>query len=143
MENMNRTFVTDAVVRKSFTDMFNQIATTSGAQVIHCTAGKDRTGWASAILQSLVGVSPQTIMSDYLLTNQYSAKSIESQLAYIETLSPAQAALYSPLLHVEASYLQAGLDQLKASYGSVQNYLLNGLGLSPQTIAALVVKLVG
>ncbi|WP_028463212.1 tyrosine-protein phosphatase [Nocardia sp. 348MFTsu5.1] len=144
MENMNRTFVTDAEVRKSFTALFNDIAATSGAQVIHCTAGKDRTGWASAILQSLVGVSPQTIMSDYLLTNQYSAASIERQLAGVEAArGPEARALYSPLLHVEASYLQAGLDQLKASYGSVQNYLLNGLGLDPQTIRTLVVKLVG
>jgi protein-tyrosine phosphatase len=144
MQNMNRLFVTDAEVRKSFTALFNEMATTPGAQVIHCTAGKDRTGWAAAILQSLVGVAPQTIMSDYLLTNRYSAASIERQLAGVEAArGPEARALYAPLLRVDASYLQAGLTQLQADYGSVHNYLVSGLGLSPQTIAALVAKLVG
>lgn len=144
MQEMNRLFVSDAEVRKSFTALFEGLASTPGAQVIHCTAGKDRTGWATAVLQSLVGVSPETIMSDYLLTNQYSAASIDRQLAGVGAArGPEAVALYSPLLHVDASYLQAGLTQLQADYGSVHNYLVTGLGLSPATIAALVAKLVG
>lgn len=144
MKSMNRKFVTDATVRKSFTDLFTDIANSSGAQVIHCTAGKDRTGWAAAVLQSFAGVSRETVMSDYLLTNQYSAASIDRQLAGVAAArGPEAAALYSPLLHVDASYLQAGLDQLQSDYGSVANYLISGLGLSPQTIAALTAKLFG
>ncbi|WP_163550032.1 tyrosine-protein phosphatase [Candidatus Frankia nodulisporulans] len=45
------------------------------------------------------------------------------------------------LLDVEPSYLQAGLDQVRASYGSMQNYATEGLGLSPRTLRALRTKL--
>ncbi|WP_092803240.1 tyrosine-protein phosphatase [Rhodococcus globerulus] len=144
MQDLNRSFVTDAAVRGSFSTLFNSLADTSGAQIVHCTSGKDRTGWTSALLQSMVGVPWDTIMADYLLTNEYSRLSIDRQLAGAAAASgPEMAAIYSPILHVDASYLEAGFAQLEADYGTVYNYLLTGLNLSPQTIAVLVNKLVG
>jgi Tyrosine phosphatase family len=53
----------------------------------------------------------------------------------------AEATVYAPLLEVQASYLQAGLAQVTASYGSMYDYAVHGLGLSPQTIAKLRAKL--
>lgn len=144
MREMNRTYVTDAAVRANFGKLFTALATTPGAQLVHCTAGKDRTGWSSAILQSLVGVPRETILADYLLTNEYSAASIQHSLEGLAALrGEAAAAVYDPILHVDASYLGAGFAQLEADYGNVYNYLLTGLNLSPQTIAALVNRLVG
>ena len=49
----------------------------------------------------------------------------------------AQAAVYAPLLQVRTAYLRAGLDQVKTSYGSMDNYAVKGLHLSPQIIAKL------
>ncbi|NKS98780.1 hypothetical protein GS498_20380 [Rhodococcus hoagii] len=142
MQDMNRSFVTDPAARAGFAQLLTDLANTAGPQVYHCTAGKDRTGWTSALLQSIAGVSGADIMSDYLLTNEYTAASMERTYEGIKaSRGQAVADIYRPLLGVDAGYLQAGLDELAAKYGSVQNYLLDGLDLSPVTIAKLRIKL--
>ncbi|WP_430332357.1 tyrosine-protein phosphatase [Rhodococcus sp. ACT016] len=142
MQDMNRTFVTDPAARAGFAKLLTDLANTSGPQVYHCTAGKDRTGWTSALLLSLAGVSRQTVMDDYLLTNEYTAASMERTYQGIAaTQGQAVADVYRPLLGVDASYLQAGLDELKSQYGTVENYLRSGLGLSQGTIGKLTLKL--
>ncbi len=142
MQDMNRSFVTDPAARAGFAKLLTDLANTSGPQVYHCTAGKDRTGWTSALLLGIAGVSSETVMDDYLLTNEYSAASIERTYHGIAaTQGQAVADVYRPLLGVDASYLQAGLDELKARYGTVENYLRTGLGLSPTTIGKLALKL--
>ena len=75
MQETNRAFVGDAGMRAQFGTLFNELASVDAAQLLHCTAGKDRTGWAAAVLQSIAGVDSATIMSDYLATNEYSAES--------------------------------------------------------------------
>ncbi|MEU1207521.1 tyrosine-protein phosphatase [Nocardia sp. NPDC005825] len=143
MRSLNRQFVTGAYERARFADLLTQLADQQGPAVFHCTAGKDRTGWTSYLLLSLAGVDQQTIMNDYLLTNEYSAKSIAATLAQITAAKGAgAAAVYQPLLGVEASFLQAGIDQLTADYGSVDKYLKDGLGLKGQTIEQLKHKLI-
>jgi protein-tyrosine phosphatase len=144
MRKMNRDFVTGAVERAGFAQLLTSLAETDGAQVFHCTAGKDRTGWTSYLLLTIAGVDAQTIMDDYLLTNEYTAESMAKTLAYLrQTQGDAVAENFGPLVGVEASYLQAGIDQLTADFGTVDNYLTTGLGLSTGTIGALKAKLVG
>lgn len=96
------------------------------------------------LLQSIAGVPHETIMSDYLLTNEYTVASMaRSRAGIVASQGEAVAQVYDPLLGVDASYLQAGLDELTAKYGTVQNYLRTGLGLSSVTIGKLAVKLLG
>lgn len=142
MEDTNRSFVVDAGVRSRFNQLFRELASSEDAALFHCTAGKDRTGWTAAVLQSLAGVDSATIMSDYLATNAYTAERVAATLAQLNHLSPAMATIYAPLLGVQASYLQAGLDQVVASYGTMDNYLKQGLGLDQETIYVLRGKLV-
>ncbi|MFE3291482.1 tyrosine-protein phosphatase [Rhodococcus sp. NPDC059234] len=143
MREANRSFVTGEVERAGFGKLLTELANTDGPQVFHCTAGKDRTGWASYLLLSLAGVAPAAIMDDYLLTNEYAKDSIAATIAHIEQGQGSEmAAKIAPLIGVESSYLQAGIDQLTASYGTVENYLTTGLGLSAQIVAALQGKLV-
>lgn len=143
MRDANRAFVTGAAERAGFTKLLTGLAETDGPQVFHCTAGKDRTGWASMLLLSIAGVDESTIMNDYLLTNEYSTNSIQATLAMIAQMAPGMEGNFQPLLVVDASYIQAGLDQVKASYGTIDNYLTEGLGLSQGTITALKAKLLG
>ncbi|AHG18426.1 protein tyrosine phosphatase [Chania multitudinisentens RB-25] len=139
MQRVNAEFVNNAVMRGQFGLLFNELAATEDAALFHCTAGKDRTGWTAALLQSIAGVDSQTIMEDYLATNDYSQMRVEATLAQM----PADmAAIYKPLLTVEASYLQTGLDTVQAQYGDIDNYLKNGLGLSQETIYVLRGKMV-
>lgn len=139
MEETNRAFVSDAGMRGEFTQLFNELASADGAAVFHCTAGKDRTGWTAAVLQSIAGVDDATIMQNYLATNDYTAARMAATLAH---MPPSMAAIYAPLIGVDASYVQAGLDQVTAEYGSMDNYLKQGLGLSQETIYVLRGKMV-
>ena len=139
MEQTNRAFVSDAGMRGQFNKLFNELATTDGAQLFHCTAGKDRTGWTAAVLQSIAGVDNATIMANYLATNDYTAARVAATL---KAMPASMASVYAPLLGVQASYLQAGLDEVTTEYGSMDNYLKQGLGLSQETIYVLRGKLV-
>ncbi|HTJ71176.1 MAG TPA: tyrosine-protein phosphatase [Actinospica sp.] len=79
---------------------------------------------------------------DYLLGNTYYFDSAAVQ-AELKAMPAAEAGIYTPMPEVEASYLQAGSDQVKAGYGSMYAYAVKGLGLSPRTIAELRAKLPG
>ncbi|BAN55307.1 MULTISPECIES: tyrosine-protein phosphatase [Pseudomonas] len=139
MQETNRAFVNDASMRGQFAVLFNELAAADGAALFHCTAGKDRTGWTAAVLLSIAGVDEATIMSNYLATNDYTAARVAATLA---AMPASMAEIYAPLLGVEASYLQAGLDEISADYGNMENYLKQGLGLSQETIYVLRGKMV-
>lgn len=89
--------------------------------LFHCTAGKDRTGMAAALFLYSLGVSDADIEANYLESNDLLR---EKYKVHIET-HPA----LKTLLTVEPDYLGAGIDWIKANYGSVENYLTQVLGV--------------
>ena len=139
MQTTEQEMVTLDSAKASYHTLFTQLANSSGSVLYHCTAGKDRTGWASAVLLSLLGVPQSTITQDYLLSNTYYLNSPAVQ-AELKAMPAAEATIYEPLLAVDASYLNAGFQQVNTSYGSMYNYAVHGLGLSPATIAKLQAK---
>jgi protein tyrosine/serine phosphatase len=147
-ESQYRAFVTDPNQRAAFRTVLIDLANESDAALFHCSGGKDRTGWTAALLQSMAGVSPATIMNDYLATNIYTASFISTSLAAVKAQAGGgvagdqAAAAIEPMLGVQPSFLQAGLDQMIASYGSLNAYLLYGLGLSQADIYVLRAKMV-
>lgn len=132
--------VDSTTARAAYKSLFSNIATERGASLYHCTAGKDRTGWATAALLTLLGVPAKTVMDDYLLSNTYylNSPAVQAQLA---AMPAAARAAYTPFMEVRAQYLQAGLDRVKKEYGSMENYFTKGLGLSRSAVAALKAKL--
>lgn len=140
MRDMNRSFVEDPTARAQFSTMLTDMATSEGPFLYHCTSGKDRTGWTSMLLQHIAGASDETIMRDYLMTNDYIAHTVVPTLDRIADagLNPE---IFRPMIQVEASFLQAGLDAAKSKYGDLDTYLTDGLGLDQATIAALEEKL--
>ena len=139
MQAANASFVNDAGMRSQFNVLFNELASAEGAALFHCTAGKDRTGWTAAILLSIAGVDSDTIMENYLATNDYTQARVAATLA---AMPASMAAIYAPMLTVDASFLQAGLDEITSLYGTVDNYLKEGLGLSQETLYVLRGKMV-
>ena len=138
-----QTFVTNPVERQGFGTVLIDLAHAPGSALYHCTEGKDRTGWTSALLQSIAGVSPSAIMNGYLATDQYEAQQIASRLASITASEgAAAAAIAAQSIIVQPQYLQAALDQVTASYGSMNAYLTQGLGLSQADIYVLRAKMV-
>jgi protein-tyrosine phosphatase len=109
--------------------------------VIHCTAGKDRTGFAVAMLLSLLGVARQDIFGEYLLTGQHGAK--PERLAYLHDLltlqlgHPPREGVVEPLLRAQALYLEAAFDTVDATYGSPTQYLREACGLTAAELEAV------
>jgi protein-tyrosine phosphatase len=151
LESLNEGFVTSASERAQLATVFADLANADGAVIFNCSAGKDRTGWVAAMLQSIAGVSSSDIMANYLATDTYSAASIaatETAIynAYVGTYgateAEALAQAYGAILGVQAADLQAGLNQIITSYGSLDNYLKEGLGMSQAEIYVLRAKMV-
>jgi protein-tyrosine phosphatase len=132
--------VDSAAARAAYKSLFSNIATERGASLYHCTAGKDRAGWATAALLTLLGVPDDVVMNDYLLSNTYylNSPAVQAQLA---AMPDAMRAAYTPFMEVRAGYLQSGLNRVKQEYGSMTNYFTKGLGLDRSTVAALKAKL--
>ncbi|QZP07619.1 tyrosine-protein phosphatase [Caenibius sp. WL] len=128
---LNRMMVSSPSARRAYGDMFRILADdTAGPVLFHCTAGKDRAGWAAAALLTLLGVPRETIYRDYLLSNEYRAADIA---ANVEKLGTA----YVPLQRAEPQYLAAAFDEVEQRYGTFANYLRSGLGLNDEEIAKL------
>ena len=144
MREVYDAFVRTAAARAAYARLLTSLATGATPQLFHCTAGKDRTGWAAALLLEVAGVDRDTILADYLLTNEVSSATRAKYLALIaEHLGPEKVAVYEPAMVVEADYLQAAYDAAAADYGSVDGYLRDGLGLAGHTLDALRTRLTG
>ncbi|SIT36701.1 Protein tyrosine/serine phosphatase [Paraburkholderia ribeironis] len=143
MESQARAYVNGGAQRAAYGELLTDLANSTGVQLFHSNAGKDRAGWVAALLLSIANVPLDVIMQDYLLSNTYLIQSINAQ---IETLraqdGDAVVTIETPLLEVQESYLQAGFDQVQASYGTMERYLTRGLGMSQTTIDTLRSRLV-
>jgi protein-tyrosine phosphatase len=105
--------------------------------VFHCAGGKDRTGLATALLLTLLGVERETVLDDYELTSQFAG---ERDLApVIETFcsSGMSRAAAEGLLSTPRWAMASALDQLDERYGGVEAYLLGDAGMSHGDLAAL------
>jgi protein-tyrosine phosphatase len=142
VENGYRTFVTNSVIREALAEVFQALATGGGSQLYHCSEGKDRTGWVTATLHSVLQVPQSVVMENYLLTNTYTAASVQAWYqSMVSTRGKTFADIYLPTQVVRHSYLQAALDQAAASYGSMANYIAYGIGLDVTTQTLLRGKL--
>lgn len=142
MQQTNANFVSVDHERAAIQQVLLAMAHADGAVLIHCTAGKDRTGWITAVLDNIAGMSSSDIMANYLATNAYSASLINLEMQQYTARNPALAAIIAPALGVQSSFLNAGLTQVANQYGSMYNYLTQGLGLTQADIYVLRAKMV-
>lgn len=141
--DVNRLFVTDDAARAAFAGLIRGIAFDGGPHVFHCSAGKDRTGWAAAIVQRLLGVSTDDVMHDYLLTNEYAATTIDTYAAVAaEKHGAAVGEAARVLAGVFPEALQAAFDEADAQYGGFDAYVREGLGIDAGTVDRLRERLV-
>ncbi len=100
--------------------------------LIHCMAGKDRTGFACALIQGLLGVPQEQVMAEYLLSNRHLQDFTAGMLARFAFLrrvgiAPEQ---FLPLFEVRPAYLLAALEAIRQEYGTLDDYARDGLHFS-------------
>ncbi|TVR22807.1 MAG: tyrosine-protein phosphatase [Anaerolineaceae bacterium] len=123
-----------------FATIINYVADADNLpMLIHCTAGKDRTGVATALILSLLGVPEQTIIADYTLSNHhyddYHAFTVNA-IGRFRLLGIEADDLW-PLLVAEADTMRAALDHIRTRYGSVESYVRDYAGVPQANIDAL------
>lgn len=104
--------------------------------VVHCTAGKDRTGFAIACLLWAAGAGDEAVVADYLRTNEHLAARHAQSLAHaatrIDDVEPLKA-----MMEVRAEYIAAARAAIDEVYGTTDAFVRDGLGLDRAALARL------
>jgi protein-tyrosine phosphatase len=104
--------------------------------LFHCTTGKDRTGWAAAALLTLLDVPKETVMEDYLRSNDYIFPLYKKEIdAFVA--GGGEQSIPQALFGVKAEYLEAAFDEMQTKYGTIENYFSEALGIDAFTQKAL------
>jgi protein-tyrosine phosphatase len=105
-----------------FRALFAHLLEDRAPLVIHCTAGKDRTGFACALILHVLGVANEVISEDYLLTNRFYRRDPSASNDLPEDVRQVLASVQPP-------FLAAAFEAIDADYGDLESYLTGGLGL--------------
>ncbi len=128
-----RGFVEEERYVRLFAEWFRRLDETGGPAVVHCAAGKDRTGFICALTLHVLGVDEEVIFGDYELTN--AVVDMDARMPRIRermqerlgrAISPATLA---PMMGVHRDYLHAAFEAVAERAGSLDSYLENTLGV--------------
>ncbi|MEU6339544.1 tyrosine-protein phosphatase [Streptomyces sp. NPDC046977] len=101
--------------------------------LLHCAAGKDRAGTSIAVILLALGVEREAIVADYLKSNEAHRRYRVQRGEHAEPAgTPEVMELLSPLFDARREYLEAAFDTIEEHWGSVDRYLEDGLGLTPE-----------
>ena len=140
--NLLRDF--NIVIVEEFTDEYKNffrhiIENNAEPLVFHCTAGKDRAGFASAMILTILGVPREKIIEDYLLTNTYVKDHVDDKMLEIElkTFFRADTDNLRKINLVEERYIQAAFDTIDSKWGGMDRYISEALNLNEEDILKL------
>jgi protein-tyrosine phosphatase len=121
---------------ESYRAMFRQLAAGQVPLAFNCSAGKDRTGVAAALILTLLGVPRETVVADYALSDD--VVDYRKEMAESATKNPAYSALtqlpwetVEPLLASDPAYIEAALEAMTEKYGSVDAFIEQELQVTP------------
>ncbi|MFT8883524.1 MAG: tyrosine-protein phosphatase [Liquorilactobacillus hordei] len=104
--------------------------------IFHCFAGKDRTGFAAALILKIAGATSGEIYKDYLQTNEDRKEANKTILnAFANRLTPKKLAGLEVSLNVKSDYLEHAFDLITQRFGGFDDYLLDGLNLPKDYVA--------
>ena len=107
------------------------------ALVFHCTAGKDRTGIAAALVLYALGVPYSTIREDYEATNYYRAADNDRMMKVVATTMHVSEPVARSMMGAKGEYLDETFNAIRTQYGSVDRYLAEQLGLDETKLVIL------
>ncbi|MFB7240976.1 protein-tyrosine-phosphatase [Streptomyces populi] len=113
--------------------VLHALADDSVPALMHCAAGKDRAGLSIAVTLLALGVEREAIVADYLESNATHRRyKVHRNGSSSGAYSPEVMELLSPLFDARAEYLTAAFETIEATWGGVEAYLEQGLGLTPE-----------
>jgi len=133
MKQVYQEYVTDFSLE--FSQIIRLVSQGSNLPIlIHCAGGKDRTGFACCLIQLTVGVPVETVIYDYLKSNEYLNEAKDEFRNRLNKFSffGVSAAKFIPIFEARREYLEAAFDQISSDFGSLDDYVRNGLGVSDE-----------
>ncbi|WP_163652233.1 tyrosine-protein phosphatase [Listeria sp. PSOL-1] len=104
--------------------------------LFHCTAGKDRTGVLGALLLKVLDVNETDIFTDYQITNQYSDQILAEMDRLLQQFGASDEKInlenFRPMAEARPSYLEIAFDEMRKTYGSVERYIEEGIGITAE-----------
>ena len=144
LDSSNLLYDFNIAIVKQFTEEYKQffrhiVDNNAEPLLLHCTAGKDRAGFASAMVLSILGVPRDKVIEDYLLTNTYVKDHVEDEMLEIElkTFFRADSDNLRKINLVEERYIQAAFDTIDSHWGGMGNYISEGLELTEADLAKI------
>ncbi|MBC1506524.1 tyrosine-protein phosphatase [Listeria sp. FSL L7-1509] len=129
----NKSFVKDDTSIQAYKDFFNVLLSNQDGSVLwHCTAGKDRAGFGTALVLSALGVDKETVIDDYMLSNKYRAAENKKAITAVAAKTDNQKVIdgMTAVMEVRESYIKAAFDEIDSKYGSMDNFLKDKLELT-------------
>ena len=143
MAGINQMLAGDAYCNSVYREVMNVVMNPAQVPFVqHCTSGKDRVGAGSATILLALGVPRETIMEDYLLSNenQLSSSKLGTGAASAASqagmeITPEMLQMFALLTKVHKEYLEAFFATIDAKFGGTEGYLKQGLGLTDEDLA--------
>ena len=136
MQEANRDFVLEQ--QKAYQLLFETLLEEGNYPLLyHCTAGKDRAGFATYLILSALGVAEQTILEDYLLSNYYLQDSSEEDIKKAAQFLGIDQDKLRDLMSVRLSFIQAATNAIKEHFGTTEAYLCQELKVCAAEIQQL------
>ena len=135
---MNELYASMAFDNRAVHLLMERFVTGQVPLYFHCSAGKDRTGVCAAMLLMALGVPDETVIQEYLLTNEYRARIINLPPDQIpDSVGENERANWAQINSVSADALQAVLDAIDARYPTREAYFAEEFGMDAETLASL------
>ncbi|MEU8762978.1 tyrosine-protein phosphatase [Streptomyces sp. NPDC048659] len=132
-----RAFVNTESARASYRAFLTELGDPyAGPLLFHCTAGKDRTGWAATIVLVLLGADEETVMTEYLAVNPGVRQAFAPMIEGF-TAQGGDPELALALIGVVPEYLEAALDEVAVRHGSMEAYVRDGLGVPDEVVRVI------
>ncbi len=145
MVDINRGFVADPRQREAFGAALRLLCSPGRLPLLyHCSSGKDRAGWMTAIVLTALGVPRELVLRDYLLSNDFHRTGYTKlRFDLVKTGIVRDPELLRPILEQSATYLGAAFEEADRGYGSFDRFLADGLEVGAEMLSELRRALLG
>ncbi|WP_321384970.1 tyrosine-protein phosphatase [uncultured Enterococcus sp.] len=139
MVGQMRELVLSEKAKEAYTEFLQVLLRGEVPDLFHCQGGKDRTGWAAAIILGLLGVDKATIYADYFLTEQYNHPRNEKRMAIYKQYTDDSFVLdyLASLQQTKAEYLDSAFQAMEETYSTMENYAVQALEMTEAGIEKL------